>query len=141
MSATIVIDASVALKWVLPEPGRAAALTILDRYEAGELSLLTPRLLLDEIASALARRCRQRYLTRTEAMQAYWFLEHRLSATVDWVIRSAALDLALSHQISYWDSTYLALSLEHRCDLMTADARLFRSLVRVYPFVQLLESD
>ncbi|HVA62826.1 MAG TPA: type II toxin-antitoxin system VapC family toxin [Terriglobales bacterium] len=79
----VVVDASVVLKWVLPEPGRAEALTLLDGYEAGGLDLLAPRSLLEEMASALAKRCRRRELTPAAAEQAWGWVEARRPLLVD----------------------------------------------------------
>lgn len=44
---SLVVDASVALKWFLPEPGHEAALAILDADDAGQ-PLLAPDWLLVE---------------------------------------------------------------------------------------------
>ncbi|TAN22559.1 MAG: PIN domain-containing protein [Acidobacteria bacterium] len=51
-----------------------------------------------------------------------------------------AFRLALQRQISLWDAIYLALALERRCDLITADRRLYRTLAPHYPFVKMLGS-
>ena len=56
----VVVDSSVVLKWVLPEAGRSKALALLDEYEAGQTNLIAPRLLREECASALFKRCRRR---------------------------------------------------------------------------------
>ena len=45
MRPALVVDASVAVKWLLPEPGREAALELQDRYEDEQLDLLAPYLL------------------------------------------------------------------------------------------------
>jgi predicted nucleic acid-binding protein len=50
----IVVDASVAVKWLLPEPGGAAAQELL----ASEERLVAPSLIRTEVAAALARRAR-----------------------------------------------------------------------------------
>ena len=50
----IVVDASVAVKWLLPEPGVAAAQELL----ANEERLVAPSLIRTEVAAALARRAR-----------------------------------------------------------------------------------
>lgn len=38
----LVVDASVAIKWFIPEPLSVEARRILDDYQAGSLSLLAP---------------------------------------------------------------------------------------------------
>lgn len=52
-SRHVVIDNSVVLKWVLPEPGRCKALALLDEYETGQTDLIAPRLLMEECARTL----------------------------------------------------------------------------------------
>ena len=56
-----VVDASVVLKWVLPEPGRAEALTLRDGYEAGGLDLFAQ---LAEVASPASRSADYRAVAR-----------------------------------------------------------------------------
>jgi len=51
-----VVDASVALKWFLPESGNSEAETLLTAFLIGTVSLYAPDLLLIEAASALWRR-------------------------------------------------------------------------------------
>ena len=60
MPDTFVPDCSVAAKWVLPEPGRAPALELFERYASGEILLIAPDLLLAEFEN----RSRRRKLTR-----------------------------------------------------------------------------
>src|SRR5690242_3889026 len=134
-----VADASVVLKWVLPEPGSGEALALLNRYENGEVDLIAPRLLLEEAASSLARRCRRGELRPAQATSAFAWICSRSPELRDGPDAVAiGLDLALQYQISFLDSMYLALAIEHRCDLVTADVRLSRSLSPHYPFIRLL---
>lgn len=134
-----VVDASVALKWILPEPGRAAALAVLDTWEVGHLDLVAPRLFMEEIASALARRFRRGLLSGPEAHQALALMELRRPALRDDSNDLAeAFALALRHRISMWDSLYLALAIRLRCDLITADLRFQRAISRHYPFVRMI---
>ena len=137
--ATVVIDASVAIKWVLNEPGRVAAISLLDDYEAARIDLVAPGVLMTEVASALAKRCRRRELTPARAEQAFRLLERRQPMAIDQPAHlRMAFSLALSHQVSVWDALYLALAIERRCDLVTADRRFHRSVARHYPFAKLL---
>ncbi len=73
----VVIDASIAVKWVLTEPGDDAALKLLEDFGAGNVDLIAPPLLLAEVASALSKRCRRKELTGTQAQAAYERFEER----------------------------------------------------------------
>jgi predicted nucleic acid-binding protein len=50
-----VLDASVAVKWVLPEPDSAKALSIRDDYRIGTHELIAPDTLPVEVCHALTR--------------------------------------------------------------------------------------
>src|ERR1700722_8424044 len=69
----IVVDASVAAKWFLPEPGAAAAVAL----QEGEDQLLAPDLIRLEVAAAITRRVRdpQKPLTAKDAEErcGKWF--------------------------------------------------------------------
>ena len=71
MPDTFVLDCSIAAKWLLPEPGRAAALRILEQYTAREIHLIAPDILLAEFASLLAKRSRRKQISTTDAQHAY----------------------------------------------------------------------
>ena len=136
---TLIVDASVAVKWVLVEPGGHQALALLQSFAGGETDLIAPRLIQEEVASALTKRFRRRQITRAQAENAFAeFLEHRpaLLDTSDDVRR--ALALSLEHHIGLWDSVYLALAIRTRADLVTADERFYQAISRHYPFVKLL---
>jgi predicted nucleic acid-binding protein len=127
MPEQLVVDCSVAAKWILPEPGREAAVRLLKRSEAGEVVLLAPDLLLAEFASLLAKRSRRKELSERQAEQAFELMQRcapRLSDTRPRVRR--ALSLALQTQLSFWDCVYINLAIEQGCAVVTADQRLFR---------------
>ena len=132
-----VIDASVAVKWVLREAGDEEALAILAAYGAKTLDLIAPRLLLHEVASAISKRCRRKELTIRQAEDAYRNFEARRPQLVQAQV-GQALSLSLQHQISLWDSVYLAVAIERRADLLTADRRFHRAVSRHYPFASLI---
>ena len=64
---SVVVDASVALKWVLDEPGKDPAYALLD------LDLIAPSLWLLEAANALWRITKRGEITSREALER---LEH-----------------------------------------------------------------
>lgn len=140
MPETLVVDCSVAAKWVLDETDRVQALRLLQEEKTGDVSLISPDLLLAEFASLLAKRTRRKQISASEAQNAFRLLEE--SAPVLFEMRpllGPALELALRNQLSLWDCVYLALALEHGCPLITADRRLFRSGRGGHPAIRLLE--
>ncbi len=108
MQDIYVLDCSVAAKWVLPEPGRASALELFERYVSGGLLLIAPDLLLAEFASLVSKRNRRKQISRTQAYEAFVLMSNcapRLYETGPRLPR--ALDLSLEHGLSLWDSVYL----------------------------------
>lgn len=132
----VVLDASVVLKWALPEPGRAEAAALLDDIESARIQPVAPAILPHELGSALARRCRRGDLTEQQAGQAFVLLQSRRPVLVDdEVLSRSAFRLAIEQQLSYWDALYVALAIRLRCDFITADARLRNAAVRHYPYI------
>jgi len=123
----VVLDASVAVRWVVKEEGSDEAAALLER----DITWITPRLLLTEAASALRRKVADRALAPAAAGQS---LDALLQAVADGVIRliederviAPALLLALSLQHKVLDCVYLALAEREGAGIATADDRLAR---------------
>ena len=140
MPNTFVLDCSVAAKWVLPEPGRAPALELFERYASGQVLLIAPDILLAEFASLVAKRNRRKQISAGQAHDAFSLMTKSAPKLFDTRPRlSRALDLSLQHQLSLWDCVYLALALEHDCPVLTADLRLFRAGRSGHPSVRLVQ--
>lgn len=123
----VVLDASVAVRWVVEEEGSDEAAALLEQ----EVAWITPRLLLTEVASALRRKVADAALAPAVAGQS---LDTLLQAVADGVIRLAddeqivaqALLLAVSLQHKVPDCVYLALAEREGASIATADDRLAR---------------
>ena len=140
MPDTFVLDCSVAAKWVLSEPGRAAALELFERYASGQVLLIAPDILLAEFASLVAKRNRRKQISAGQAHEAFSLMTRSAPKLFDTRPRlSRALDLSLQRQLSLWDCVYLALALEHDCPALTADLRLFRAGRSGHPSVRLVQ--
>jgi predicted nucleic acid-binding protein len=133
---SLVIDASVALKWVLDEPGKEAADALLDE------ELLAPALWLLEAANALWRRSQRGEISAAEALE-------RLAALCDAPVSTApietdllaAAELAqgLAHPV--YDCLYLATAIRENTCVITADRRFHDAVSQSAPlkgFVRLL---
>lgn len=139
MPDTFVLDCSLAAKWVLNETDSVSAINLLDRYNAGELQLIAPDLLLVEFASLVTKRSRQRTISVADARAAFAFMMQSAPDLYETLpLLESALDLSLEHQISLWDCVCLALALEHNCPVLTADLRLFQAGRSRHPRIQLL---
>jgi predicted nucleic acid-binding protein len=115
---SIVIDASVALKWVLHEEGRDAADRLLDE------ELIAPSLWLVEAANALWRRAQRGELS---AEQASTRLAQLRNAPVTSISRDDDIAAAaqVAHQIGHpvYDCLYLSLAIREATYVVTADRR------------------
>lgn len=120
---TLVVDASVALKWVIPEAGSESA----EALRARDADLIAPTLVMAEIGNALWKKTMRKQIGRGEAVSA---LRLVLSHFIEFIpldgLRDIALDLALQLRHPIYDCFYLALARRERCTLVTADKKLLK---------------
>lgn len=133
----IVLDSSVALKWIFAdEEGAEHALKIRDAHISGENEISVPSLFLYEIANVLATKVK---LAVEEAREAFEFLcsfefdVHEL----DCEEYLAAITLSQQHKISLYDASYHILAQRLGCRFVTAD-RKFWEKVKVLEVAELL---
>jgi hypothetical protein len=69
MTGEIVVDASLALKWVLEAPYSAEANELLENWGEQRNKLLAPALFLYEVVNALAKRIQRQRLTLAQAKE------------------------------------------------------------------------
>lgn len=120
---TIVIDASIALKWVLEEPGSDAAEELLEK------DLVAPSLWLLEAGNALWRRTVRRELTQAEAEERLTELAKAPVASVPLeqdLPEAMRLALQLNHPV--YDCLYLALAKRLGTYVVTADTRFVHAV-------------
>ena len=142
MTLTYVIDASVVLKWFLPESDNAAADLLLEKFLNDEAGLIAPDVLLVEIANALWKRVVLRNeLTSDEATLIYRdLLTMPLSLTASETIAEAALQLAMKHKHPVYDALYCTLAIDRQCDFVTADQTLVNKFRGNFSFVRHLST-
>ena len=126
MPSAVVVDASIALKWVLEEPDSGLARRLLDR------PLHAPDLLLIECANTLGHKVRRQTLDPEGAAALY---AHLASAPVAFGasggLVQAALSIALELEHPAYDCLYLAMAETMSLQVVTADGRFARAVGRV----------
>jgi predicted nucleic acid-binding protein len=134
----LVVDASVATKWHLPDESDAdLALLLLERFAAGTVQLIAPGHIRAEVPSAItvATRGRQPRITRTQGDAAIdEFLALALPTVDDDGLVRAAAATAYDYGCAFYDGLYLALAQRLDVRFILADDRFYR-LIRHLPSV------
>ena len=122
---TLVVDASVAAKWFFEEDHSDAAIRLISPRRR----LLAPDLIWAEVGNVIWKRARRNEITEDDARGIIAdLLRMPLEITSTATHLPLAIELAMSTGRTVYDSLYLALAIERRCRLITADDRLLKSL-------------
>lgn len=125
--AAAVVDASVALKWILPEANTESALRLRDRLRASGTSMHVPDLFWVECANVLWRLTRPPH-HRIEAGEARALLEvlrtAPLFSTRAAPLAGRALEIACATGATAYDAAYVAVAEILGARLWTADGAL-----------------
>jgi predicted nucleic acid-binding protein len=124
-----VIDASVAVRWMLKSPHYLEARRLRTDSLQQIHDLIAPETILWETANAFLKAERGKVIPAGEArLYFYVFLRTQpLTYGVPQFIHTA-LDISLQTNAGLYDSMYLALALREKCEFFTADDRLIRIL-------------
>lgn len=125
MTTIFVVDASVAIKWFLPdaidEPNTLEALDLFLQLRAAEISLIQPAHWKADVASILARRVPT---TAAADLDDLNLLEGiQIIDTPLIYHRAVQLSINLSHHL--FDCLYHAVALEAEAVMITADRRYY----------------
>jgi len=127
MPSTLVVDAGLALKLVLPGPEQTRLQALVDKWRRDGAALVAPDLWLYEVTSALAKAVHFEVLTDEEGRRALGLL-HRLDVRLvppDATLAALAYDWTRRlRRAAAYDSFYLALAETLGVDLWTTDMRL-----------------
>jgi predicted nucleic acid-binding protein len=133
------IDASVAVKWYLPEPGERAAMRVFAEGLDGSRELLAPDWIVAELANALRKKVRREECSGAQAQAILDLFETDAPRLVEAVaLVPRALELALRLDETVYDCLYLAAAIEEEASLVTADARLAQAARGVVAEVELI---
>ncbi|MBZ9991203.1 type II toxin-antitoxin system VapC family toxin [Mesorhizobium sp. BH1-1-5] len=129
MTETLVIDASIAVKWVVEEDGTPLALGLRQRHR-----LAAPELLTVECANILWKKIQRGELSREEAKLAANLLERsdiELFGMRGLLAKATELATDIGHPA--YDCMYICLAMSRNWRFVTADERLTRVLNQKAP--------
>jgi predicted nucleic acid-binding protein len=135
----IVVDASVAVKWFIPEAGEEAAAQLLNSKKR----LVAPALVRLEVTGAILRRYREGHLSEKKAREATgaWeaMLEHRVVRLIpDGELFDDAVQMAFLAKHTLADCLYLAAAKRLAAPVITADGPMRDRGIRAYKDITLL---
>jgi predicted nucleic acid-binding protein len=133
----VVVDASVAAKWVLPsalEPYAEPALRLLDNYARGRQDIVVPDLFWAEIGNVLWKAARTGRLALAEAKIGLRKVTVNRFPTVSCLpLLDSALEIAGEFNRSFYDCLYVALAETSGTEFVTADEKLVNALGARFP--------
>lgn len=117
----MVVDASVAAKWLFLESGSMEAIQILESAER----FIVPDLFHIEMDAIITKKHRRRELTTAEAMEKKVQTGRLPMEFIPYNrVRDTAFGLSTGLPLTLYDATYIATALLHNCMFVTADERL-----------------
>jgi predicted nucleic acid-binding protein len=132
-----VLDASVAVKWAIPSAAETLlpeSLQLLERYTNGEIDFIVPDIFWAEVANVLRKGVRQRRWSGDFAEEAASDIKDRNFPTISCTtLLPDALKIALHYDRSVYDCLYVALAIQRRTELITADEHLANALAAHLP--------
>ena len=137
MEKSVVIDASLAVMWAVPEDYSDKALQLAETWGKEETRLLAPCLLLTEVTKALYKRIIRKEMDLPKVREA---LEVILAFGIEILdevgLHTLAIEVALQlGQPATYDAHYLALALMYDCPLWTGDRRFYNAARKSFPQV------
>jgi predicted nucleic acid-binding protein len=126
----LLVDASVAVKWLVAEDRDFIALDIL----RDGFVLLAPDLLLTEVANALRNKVRSNLLGASQAKVGLTALPDyfdRLFGPVETLVAAFEMACSLNHPVA--DCVYIACAIQSDAVLLTDDLRLHQKAMTLRP--------
>ena len=130
MNSRVCIDASLAVRWVVPTEQDPMADSLLQAWDEAGIELITPPLFDAEVSSAIRKHVYLKHLLPRQGERAYRLYRQLRIVTVSPVnLSEIAWRLAVEfNQVRTYDMQYLAVAELEDCEFWTADRRLANSL-------------
>src|SRR5262249_24097221 len=131
-----VLDASVAICWVMPRPFTPKALRLRDEFQRQIHELLAPAVFIDEVAGAFTKAERQKNNAVGQAAPLFAKVMNSSPVLIAHVpLIARAIDFSSRTRSGCYDCLYAALAEREGCQLVTADQKAINNLTPHFPFV------
>lgn len=123
----IIVDANIVVKWFIEEKDSIKAKILRTKFIDGEIELIVPSLLFFEVLNALKY---SKLFNLAELNEAGESLENYgfNVITIKKEIREQMVKIALEHDMSIYDASYLGLSITMGGIFYTADDKIIKKL-------------
>ncbi len=131
---TYVLDSSVGLKWVLPEPLSGEANRLRADYQAQVHNLIAPDVFPAEVAHGLTRAERRKIIPAGFALGFVANILRTAPAFHPYLpLLDRATEISSQTRQGVYDCLYVALAEREGCELVTADDKLVKNLSGQFP--------
>lgn len=127
---TLVLDASVIIKWFTQEEKKEQAIKLRESYINGEIEIVVPDLILYEISNALRFNPNFQEKDIKEAVQSLFDIEINIIVPIPEILERA-VEIAYSKELTIYDAIYIALSQIIDFDFITADKELYEKIKEI----------
>lgn len=135
----VCVDASLVLKWLVPEEGSEKALQLYRKWRKEDVGLIAPGLIEYEIGTTLRQKVVRGLLKSEDLFPVFEFyrkMDLLLFHLTDLVSQAVAAASALE-QPTVYDASYLLIARQQKVDFITADERFYRASHPIFSFVKL----
>src|SRR2546428_3015108 len=142
MKDVVVVDANLAMKWVLNEADSGRALALLNEWNNKGMVMIAPALLTYEVTNVLYQNMRKGKINLDQAKKILievLAIGIELDFSNNSTLSKRAFELA--HQfnlLATYDPHYVALAERENCEFWTADSRLWTAVKEKLHRVRLL---
>lgn len=119
-----VLDASFALRWCFEDEATAQTESLLTTLQNQEALAWVPGIWRYEMLNGLGKGVIRGRLKRAKAFLLWQEIQILPIRTVDMPVDEKLLELALKHNLSVYDASYLSLTQIRKLPLATADGKL-----------------
>lgn len=145
MNDVVVVDANLALKWVLLEEDSTLSMGLLEKWTDERKEIIAPALFAYEVTNILHRQAVTGKLTHDEALQGLSKLfSLGILLKFSFYEEASAQAIGFAHRFhlpATYDSHYLALAHREQCEFWTADTRLWNAVKSELNWVRLLSNN